>query len=110
MRVFNMAITDKEGTPVDWLYPGAKAYLRIEYAKSGENGEINGILAYTATDDGELTDLHYENICLNEFGKKAYMKEIILPENITFDKMSMFFWDTDTKMPLADKVSIGGSR
>lgn len=110
MRVFNMAITDKEGNPVDWLYPGAKAYLRIEYAKSGENGEINGILAYTATDDGELTDLHYENICLNEFGKKAYMKEFVLPENITFDKMSMFFWDTDTKMPLADKVSIGGNR
>ena len=110
MRVFNMAITDKEGIPVDWLYPGAKAYLRIEYAKSGENGEINGILAYTATDDGELKDLYYENICLKEFGKNAYMKEVILPEGISFDKMSMFFWDIDSKMPLADKVSIGGSR
>ena len=107
MRVFDMAITDGKGNPVDRVYPGAKAYLRIEYAKSGENGEINGILAYTTTDDGELKDLYYENICLKEFGKNAYMKEIILPEDINFNKMSMFFWDTDTKMPLADKVSVG---
>jgi len=110
MRVFNMAITDNEGNPVDWLYPGAKAYLRIEYAKSGEDGEINGILAYSTTNGGELMDLHYETVCLNEFGKNAYMKEINLSEEFAFDKVNMFFWDSDTKLPLADKVSVGGSR
>ena len=38
------------------------------------------------------------------------MKEINLSEEITFNKINMFFWDSDAKMPLADKVSVGGGR
>ena len=110
VMVFDMYIADADGNAVKSAKPGDSVYLTVDYAKSGINGSIDAVLAYTAVDDGELKDLYAENVSLDKFGKNLYKKEIIIPADITFDRLNMFLWDKDTGLPVIDKVTVGGAK
>ncbi len=106
MKVFGISICDADGNELTAAVPGTTVYLAVDYAKSGNFGDINANLAYTATNDGELTAMGLEAITLSNFGRNTFKKQVDLAGDLTFDKLNMYLWDAVTGMPIVPKTAV----